>query len=104
MSEVIRVQPDGFGGLFRGLLKYSKSEAPKVIEYPGKIAVRTTSLGSKMARWFESDSAVTELADGTEVRHITMGKGIHFDQIAADWQPNHRVRWLYRFASDSSPS
>ena len=49
-------------------------------------------------------SAVTELADGTEVRHITMGKGIHFDQIAADWQPNHRVRWLYRFASNSFPA
>jgi hypothetical protein len=49
-------------------------------------------------------AAVTELADGTEVRHITMGKGIHFDQIAADWQPNHRVRWLYRFASDSFPA
>jgi hypothetical protein len=49
-------------------------------------------------------SAVTELADGTEVRHITMGKGIHFEQIAADWQPNHRVRWLYRFASDSFPA
>ena len=49
-------------------------------------------------------SAVIELADGTEVRHITMRKGIHFDQIAADWQPNHRVRWLYRFASDSFPA
>lgn len=49
MSEVIRVQPDGFGGLFRGLLKKPKSEAPKVIEYLGKMAVRTTSLGPKMA-------------------------------------------------------
>jgi hypothetical protein len=49
-------------------------------------------------------SAVTELADGTEVRHITMGKGIHFDQIAADWQPNQRIRWRYRFASDSFPA
>lgn len=48
-------------------------------------------------------SAVTELADGTEVRHITMGKGIHFDQIAADWQPNRHVRWIYRFTSDSFP-
>jgi hypothetical protein len=48
-------------------------------------------------------SAVTELADGTQVRHITMGKGIRFDQIAADWQPNRRVRWIYRFTSDSFP-
>ena len=44
-------------------------------------------------------SAVTELADGTQVRHITMGKGIQFDQIAADWQPNRRIRWTYRFTN-----
>jgi hypothetical protein len=49
-------------------------------------------------------SAVTVLADGTQVRHIMMGKGIRFDQIAADWQPNRRIRWTYRFANDSFPS
>jgi hypothetical protein len=43
------VQPEGFGGLFRGLLRRPKDEAPKVIEYLGKMAVRTTSLGPKMA-------------------------------------------------------
>jgi hypothetical protein len=48
-------------------------------------------------------SAVTVLADGTQVRHIMMGKGIRFDQIAAGWQPNRRVRWTYRFANDSFP-
>ena len=32
-----------------------------------------------------------------------MGKGIHFDQIAADWQPNRNVRWIYRFEDDSFP-
>src|SRR5260221_5388489 len=48
-------------------------------------------------------SAVTVLADGTQVRHIMMGKGIRFDQIAADWQPTRRVRWTYRFANDSFP-
>ena len=48
-------------------------------------------------------SAVTELADGTQVRHITMGKGIQFNQIAADWQPNRRVPWIYRFTNDSFP-
>jgi hypothetical protein len=48
-------------------------------------------------------AAVTRLADGKPVRHITMGKGIHFDQIAAEWEPNHRVRWLYRFSEDSFP-
>jgi hypothetical protein len=49
-------------------------------------------------------SAVTVLADGTQVRHIVMGKGIRFDQIAADWQPNCRIRWTYRFANDSFPA
>ena len=48
-------------------------------------------------------AAVTELAGGEQIRHITMGKGIHFDQVAADWQPNRGVRWLYRFSSDSFP-
>lgn len=49
-------------------------------------------------------SAVTETAAGTEIRHITMGKGIHFDQVAAEWEPNQRVRWLYRFSDDSFPA
>jgi hypothetical protein len=48
-------------------------------------------------------SAVSEVVDNRVVRHITMGKGIHFDQVAADWEPNRRVRWTYRFASDSFP-
>lgn len=48
-------------------------------------------------------SAVTEVIDGKEVRHIRMGKGIHFDQVAADWEPDRRVRWLYHFSADSFP-
>jgi hypothetical protein len=50
------------------------------------------------------ESAVTELIDGREVRHIRMGKGIHFDQVAADWEPNRRVRWLYHFSNNSFPA
>jgi hypothetical protein len=49
-------------------------------------------------------SAVTELVNGKEVRHIKMGKGIQFNQVAADWEPNRRVRWLYLFAQDSFPA
>jgi hypothetical protein len=49
-------------------------------------------------------SAATELVGNREVRRITMGKGIHFDQVAADWEPGRRVRWLYRFSSDSFPA
>jgi hypothetical protein len=48
-------------------------------------------------------SAVTESQSGTLVRHITMGKSIHFDQVATDWIPNQRVLWTYRFAEDSFP-
>lgn len=49
-------------------------------------------------------SAMTELINRKHIRHIVMGKEIHFDQVAADWQPNRQVRWLYRFASDSFPA
>jgi len=49
-------------------------------------------------------SAVTEWSDGSAVRHIKMGKGIHFDQVAVDLQPNRRIRWLYRFSRDSFPA
>ena len=49
-------------------------------------------------------SAVTQSTNGIEIRHITMGKGVHFDQVAAEWQPNQRIRWLYRFSADSFPA
>ena len=48
-SEVIRVQPDAFWGLFWGLLGAPNGETPKAIEYIGKIAVKTTSLGPEIA-------------------------------------------------------
>jgi len=48
MSEVIRVKPDAFWGLFWGLLKKPKSEGPKVLGYIGKIAVGMTSLVPKI--------------------------------------------------------
>jgi hypothetical protein len=49
------------------------------------------------------ESAMTDSADGEVVRHIRMGRGVQFDQVAADWQPARRVRWLYRFTPDSFP-
>lgn len=48
-------------------------------------------------------AGVTEETAGGRVRKITMGKGIHFDQVVADWQPNRHVRWTYRFYEDSFP-
>jgi hypothetical protein len=48
-------------------------------------------------------SATSEEGNGQLVRHVTMGKNIHFDQIATTWEPGHRVLWTYRFTEDSFP-
>ncbi len=37
------------------------------------------------------------------VRTVTMGKKIHFEQVARNWQVKRYVRWQYRFADDSFP-
>jgi hypothetical protein len=44
-----------------------------------------------------------EFAGGEHLRHVTMGKGIHFDQVATEWRENESVTWRYRFAPDSFP-
>jgi hypothetical protein len=49
-------------------------------------------------------SAETELREGALVRHIVMGRAIHFDQVSNDWAPDRRVRWTYRFERDSIPA
>jgi len=46
---------------------------------------------------------IGEFQDGEHLRHITMGKGIQFDQVASDWQENQRVTWKYRFTANSFP-
>lgn len=48
-------------------------------------------------------AGVSERTAEGMVRRITMGSGIHFEQIALDWQPNRHVRWANRFAPDSFP-
>ena len=48
-------------------------------------------------------AGVTEHRPEGAVRHVTMGNGIHFDQIATEWLPNRRVHWIYRFVEDSFP-
>jgi hypothetical protein len=47
------------------------------------------------------ESAASERRDGELVRHIVMGNGIHFDQVASVWEPGRRVLWTYRFCEDS---
>jgi len=41
--------------------------------------------------------------NGEHLRHFVMGKGIHFDQVAIEWRPEHAVTWSNRFAPDSFP-
>jgi len=37
------------------------------------------------------------------VRRVTMAKNVYFDELITDWQPPHRLRWVYRFYEDSFP-
>lgn len=48
-------------------------------------------------------AGVTEETPDGLVRDVRMGKGIHFSQVARDWEPGRRVQWQYRFAPDSVP-
>jgi hypothetical protein len=41
---------------------------------------------------------------GEHLRHITMGRGVSFDQVAVEWLENQRVTWRYRFRADSFPA
>jgi hypothetical protein len=47
---------------------------------------------------------VSEFRDGERLRHITMGKGVKFDQVAVEWLENRRVTWRYRFTPQSFPA
>lgn len=38
------------------------------------------------------------------VRDVRMGKGIHFQQMSTDWQPQRYVNWRYHFDADSVPA
>jgi len=48
--------------------------------------------------------AVAEASNGAHLRHVTMGKGIRFDQVATDWRENQSVSWRYIFSDDSFPA
>jgi hypothetical protein len=48
-------------------------------------------------------SGVTQKTPTGFVRQVSMGKSIHFEQVATEWQENRFVRWTYRFDKDSFP-
>jgi hypothetical protein len=42
-------------------------------------------------------------AAGERTRTIRMGKHVHFDQVATEWDEPRYVRWRHRYADDSFP-
>lgn len=48
-------------------------------------------------------AGITQQTPAGPLRKISMGKGIHFDQIAMESRENAYVRWTYRFSADSFP-
>lgn len=45
----------------------------------------------------------TERRGAQLVRHVEMGKGIRFEQVATEWSEARSVRWTYRFGADAFP-
>jgi len=50
-------------------------------------------------------SGVTRSAPQGHVRESHWGRNVRFDELVADadWQPERRLRWTYRFTADSFP-
>lgn len=48
-------------------------------------------------------AGTTHLTREGHVRKVTMGKSVHFEQVATEWQENRHVRWIYRFDETSFP-
>ncbi len=48
-------------------------------------------------------SGITQPTPAGFVRKVSMGRSIHFEQVATEWQENRLVRWAYRFDPDSFP-
>ena len=48
-------------------------------------------------------AGAADVVNGQHRRHITMGKGVRFDQVATVWRENEQVTWRYEFAPESFP-
>jgi hypothetical protein len=48
-------------------------------------------------------AGAADVVNGQHLRHITMGKGVRFDQVATVWRENEQVTWRYEFAPESFP-
>ena len=49
-------------------------------------------------------SGVTVTEGAQHVRKVVWDKGVHFDEMVQDWEPQRHLRWTYRFAPDSVPA
>ncbi len=49
------------------------------------------------------EAGAGDVRDGMHLRHVTMGRGVRFDQVAVEWRENERVTWRYRFSENSFP-
>lgn len=49
-------------------------------------------------------AGAADTREGEHLRHMSMGKGIHFDQVAIEWRENEQVTWRNRFTAGSFPA
>lgn len=98
--------PDRFGTIERSLIV---DAAPKQI-WRFVESADAIQPGEVSSAWMYRigvplpESGLIDFTADQPVRHVKMGKGIHFDQVAVAFERYRRVKWTYRFAPDSFPA
>lgn len=49
-------------------------------------------------------AAATVMQGTQHVRQVRWDKGVHFDEVVQQWDPERHLRWVFRFAPDSVPA
>jgi hypothetical protein len=68
--------------------------------------IRGEEMASALAMWIGVPaplSGTTRDTEGGRIRESRWAKNVHFEEVIDAWQPQHYVRWTYRFAPDSFP-
>jgi hypothetical protein len=47
---------------------------------------------------------VGDVRSGEHLRHVRMGRGVCFDQVATVWREHEQITWRYRFTPNSFPA
>jgi hypothetical protein len=50
------------------------------------------------------NAGISQVVNGERLRTLSLGKGVHFDQVVTDWVDNRHVRWQHRYSPDSFPT